>query len=285
MLPDGKITESTADLGNAYKTQKACAVPTTARDAQPRSSSNDFCSQYFGRESSLRLGFIFVNPTNYREACEQATAGAADAQHEACMIASIYASRCRKEFIPVSIPKACSQCVVGKQKVDVGDEVSVRIPQKEADIVVVFDSALEKGLTVVTEVMNELRKDLKTHGVPDVHIIAIGYSATDKFYSIYTSKGKLDFRGRFENLKGTGVPEEETIMTGNTEIDDFVLELKKNKKQNLEDLAMLPDARAFQKAFIYPFRATAAKVILAVRSNGIPYSINPVRTLKELKKL
>lgn len=276
MLPDGKITESTNDLGNAYKTQKTCEAVASSTDVQAKSHSNEFCSQYFGHDSSLRLGFLFVNPSNYREACEQSTQSASDPQLAACMIAKIYASRCRQEFIPVSIPKACTQCVVGAQKVDVGDEISVRVPQKEADIVVVFDTALEKGLTVITEIINELRRELKNQGVPDVHVIALGYNANDRFYSIYTSKGKLDFKGKFETLKNTGVPEEEPFVTGNNEIDDFVLELKKGKQQNLEDLSLSPDARAFQKAFMYPFRPTASKTIFAIRSKGMPYSINPV---------
>jgi hypothetical protein len=276
MLPDGKITESTTDLGNAYKTQKACGAPATSGDAHPKSHSNEFCSQYFGRDSSLRLGFIFVNPTNYREACEHATHGAANAQHAACMIAKIYASRCRQEFIPIFIPKACSQCTVGAQKVDVGDEISIKVPQKSADVVVVFDTALEKGLTVVTEIMNELRRDLKTQGVTDLQVIALGYNANDRYCSLYTTKGKLDFKGKFETLRGSGVPEDETVLTGNNELDDFVLELKKTTQQNKEDLSLSPDARAFQKAFTYPFRPTASKVILAVRSNPMPYSINPV---------
>lgn len=152
----------------------------------------------------------------------------------------------------------------------------MKIPQKEADVVVVFDTDLEKSLTVVTEVMNELRKELKSQGVSDLHVIAIGYSSMDRYYSFYTTKGKLDFRGKFETLKGTGILEEETILTGNTEIDEFVKELKKAKTQNKEDLSYSPDARAFRRALRYPFRPTATKTILAVRSNGIPYSLNPV---------
>lgn len=276
MLPDGKITESTTDLGKAYRTQKSCETPSTSGDDHPKSHSNEFCSQYFGRESSLRIGFLFVDPTNYREACEHATHGASNPQQEACKIASIYASRCRQEFIPASIPKACTHCVVGKQKVDVGDEVSVKVPLKEADIVVVFDTALEKSLTVVTELMNELRKDLKTQGVPDVRVIAIGYNAKDRFDSLYTTKGKIDFRGKFETLKGTGVPEEENVVTGYHEVDEFVTELKKTSLQTKEDLSISPDARAFRRAFTYPFRATATKTILAVRSNGMSHSLNPV---------
>ncbi len=142
-----------------------------------------------------------------------------------------------------------------------------------------FDTALEKGLTVVTEIVNELRKDLRAQGVSDVQVVAIGFSSKDRYFSIYTTKGKLDFKGKFESLRGSGVPEEETVVTGNSEIDDFVEELKRGRQQNMEDLSLSPDARAFQKALNYPFRATATKTILAVRGSGIPYSLNPVSCL------
>lgn len=280
LLPDGKLTESTSDFGNAYKTQKACAAVTKSGDGHPKTHSNDFCAEYFGRDSSLRLGFVFVNPTNYREACEHAThANAKTAQDEACKIAAVYASRCREEFIPVSVPKACVQCTIGGQKVDLGDEVSVKTPQKQADIVVVFDTAIGKDLSSVTEIITEVKKELKQQGITDVQVAAIGYSAEDRYASQYTTKGKLDFRGKFEAVKGTGIPEEETIVTGTKEVDDLVEEVNKINRQTKEDLSISPDARAFQKALSYPFRPTATKTIFAVRSNGIPYSVNPVRRL------
>jgi hypothetical protein len=276
VLPDGKITDNTAELGNAYKTQKACTAVSKSGDAHPKSHSNEFCAEYFGRDSSLRLGFVFVNPSNYREACEHAAHGSSNPQSEACKIASVYASRLRQEHIPVSIPKACSQCTVGAQKVDVGDEVSVKTPSKQADIVVVFDNAVGAALTSVTEIVNEVRKELKLQGITDVVVAAIGYNAEDRYSSLYTTKGKLDFRGKFETLKGTGIPEDEVVMTGNTELDNFVGELEKASRQTKEDLSISPDARAFQQALLWPFRPTATKTIFAVRSNGIPYSVNPV---------
>jgi von Willebrand factor type D domain len=278
-LPDGKNTEDVAQFGNSYKTQKQCGAASVPAPDTSRSQSNEFCAQYFGRDSSLRIGFVFVNPTSYREACEAATSGAANAQQEACKIAAIYVSRLRQEFIPLSLPKACTHCTVGTQKVDVGDLVSVKVPQKEADIVVVFDTALGKELSLVTELVNEIRKELKPHGISDVHIVAIGYNSNDRYVSHYTTKGKFDYRGRFEAAKTSGVPEDDTIKTGNRELDDAVHEIEKSAKQTRSDLSRSPDARAFQRAIAYPFRATATKTIIAVRSDGIPYSLNPVSGL------
>lgn len=277
LLPNGKITESTSELGNAYRTQKNCAATAESGDAHPKSHSNEFCSQYFGRDSSLRLCFIFVNPTNYREACEHATHGASEAQQSACNIATTYASRCRQEHIPVSIPKACSSCKVGSQPLDVGDNVAVKVPQKQADVVVVFDTNLGSHLTLVQEVVNEMRRELKNNGIADVNVAAIGFNAQDKYLYQYTTNGKLEFTGNFANLKSTGPKEDNALKTGQPELDAALNELEKTGKQTAQDLSLSADARAFKRAMKYPFRATATKTILAFRSDGIPYSPNPVR--------
>lgn len=281
MLPGGKITESTSELGNAYRTQKSCAAVTESGDNHPKSHSNEFCAQYFSRDSSLRLCFLFVNPTNYREACEHATHGAANAQQAACSIASTYASRCRQEFIPVSIPKACSSCKVGNQPLEVGDDVAVKVPQKQADVVVVFDTNLGSHATLIQEVVNEMRKELKTNGIGDLHIAAIGYNKNEKYLYQFTTNGKLEFKGNFAQLKPTGPKEDEVIKTGNSEVDTTLNFLEQSRRQSAEDLALSADARAFQRAMKYPFRPTATKTIVAFRSDGIPYSLNPVRNLME----
>lgn len=276
LLPNGKITESTSELGNAYRTRQDCAAVAESGDSHPKSHSNEFCSQYFGRDSSLRLCFLFVNPTNYREACEHATHGAADAQKSACNIATTYASRCREEHIPVSIPKACTSCKVGAQSLDVGIDVSVKVPQKQADIVVVFDNSLGKQLTLVQELVVELKRELKNNGIDDVQVAAIGYKANEKYLNQYTTNGKLDFKGNFAAVKSTGPKDEEVLQTGQPELDLALGELEKANKQATEDLGLSADAKAFQRAMKYPFRPTATKTILAFRSDGISYSTNPV---------
>lgn len=277
LLPSGKITESTSELGNAYRTRQDCAAVTKSGDDYKKAVSNEFCSQYFGRDSSLRMCLLFVNPSNYREACEHAVQGAPDAQKAACAIATTYASRCRQEFIPVSIPKACSSCSVANKPLDVGDEVSVKVPQKNADIVVVFDTKLGGQLSVVQEVVNELKSELKKAGVSDIHIGAIGYNTDDKYLYQYTSNGQLNFNGNFATVKSNGPKRDHSLHTGQNEVDAVLDILERGSKIAHEDLGLSADARAFQRAMKYPFRATASKAILAFRSDGIPYSANPVR--------
>lgn len=277
LLPNGKITESTSELGNAFRTQQNCAAVTASGDEHPKSHSNEFCAEYFGRDSPLRLCYLFVRPSNFREACEHATHGAEKAQQEACTIASTYASRCRQEHIPVSIPKACSSCVVGGKPLGVGDTVAVKVPRRQADVVVVFDTALDKQQTVVQEIVNELKNELKANGIPDVQIAAIGYNSNDKYIYQYTSNGKIDFKGNFANLKSSGPKEDDSLKTGNADVDNALDAFCKANKQTREDLGLSPDARAFYEAMKYPWRPTATKTIIAFRSDGVPYSTNPVK--------
>lgn len=275
-MPDGKIVDSTNEFANAYKSQKSCAAVTKSFDDHQKSHTNEFCAEYFGRDQYVRFCSLFVDSRNYQEACDHATHGAANPQAEACKIVSTYVSRCRKEMLPINLPKACGQCTAGDQKVEVGDDLTVKVPQKQADIVVVFDTNAKSELTAVTEIMADVKRELKSQGITDVNVIAIGYSMNDKYSSLYTTKGKLDFKGRFENLKGTGIPEDEIVKTGFTELDNVVTEVENLGKQTKQDYSLSPDARAFRKALAYPFRPTATKTILAVRSDGIPYSVNPV---------
>lgn len=276
LLPSGKITESTSELGNAYRTRQDCPAVTASGDDYKKAVSNEFCSQYFGRDSPLRLGFLFVSPSNYREACEHAVQGAADAKVAACTIAKTYASRCRQEFIPVSIPTDCSSCSIGKKPLEVGDEVSVSVPQNEADVVVVFDLNLKDQLSAVQEVVSELRTELKKAGISDLHFAAIGFNADDLYVYQFTSQGKLDFKGNYATVKVDGQKYSHALQTGHNDIDATLKSLEKARKQAHEDLGLSPDARAFRQAMQYPFRATATKTILAFRSDGVPYSANPV---------
>jgi hypothetical protein len=279
LMPNGKITESTSEFGNAYRTKKTCEAVATTGDDHPKSHSNQYCSQYFGHDSPMRLCYLFVNPANYREACEHGTHGAADDQKAACAIASTYASRCRQEFIPVDIPKSCVSCTVGNQVVEVGDEVAVKYPQKQADIVVAFDDKLGKQKSLVQETITELKAELKKQGITDIRVAAIGFSADDIYLYTYTTNGKLEFTGDFTKLEANGPKEEAPLKTGNSDIDQAFETLEATNRQVARDLSISPDAKTFRYALDYPFRATASKVIIAFRNDGIPYSTNPVREI------
>ena len=84
-----------------------------------------------------------------------------DKQDAACNIALTYAKRCRFELIPVSLPAQCAKCQMGEQMLDVGDDVSLKTPQKQVDIVLVVDTELEAFEELVQTTTVELKKELK----------------------------------------------------------------------------------------------------------------------------
>lgn len=73
LLPSNKITESTADFGNAYRTHTKCAPVTHTGDHHEGTHTDAHCDKFFSGQSALRYCFLFVEPRAFREACEHAT--------------------------------------------------------------------------------------------------------------------------------------------------------------------------------------------------------------------
>lgn len=274
-LPNGKITDNFADFGNAYKSTKSCkAVPFD--DHAKHAHSNELCTNFFSSDSPLRFGFFFVDQTNYREACEHAVDTATDKLDAACNIAEMYASSCRKEMIPVNMPSECKKCA--SSNVQIGDAFSVKAPNKQADIVFVVDTELGSLLDdLVQNTITELRKELKNREVTDVQIVVIGYSKSAKFISRYTHNGKFDFTGKLSAIKHDAGPREfKALKTGHPKIDEILEKLHENHLKIKDDMGLGADARAFQAAMKYPFRASAGKAIIAIRSDSLENTQNPV---------
>uniref|UniRef100_A0A182SBJ4 VWFD domain-containing protein n=1 Tax=Anopheles maculatus TaxID=74869 RepID=A0A182SBJ4_9DIPT len=194
-LPNGAITEVSTDFANNYKTSQACAaVADHGHDSHAH--SNPTCAKFFGSESSLKLCSYLRDQTGYKEACNHAAHDAGDkADEAACGIARLYVSSCTLYGIPTIMPSQCEKCATNEGRtVDVGDWYTVKAPQKQADIVMVVDTSLGTLLgELVQATINDLRKELKSF---DVNIAVIGYSKTDKYTSLFSNGGKLDYTGK-----------------------------------------------------------------------------------------
>lgn len=277
-LPNGKIADNSADFANAYKSTKTCK-PVAFDDHAKHAHSNDLCTKFFSSDSSLRYGFYFVDQTNYREACEHAVDTATDKLDAACNIAEMYTSSCRKEMIPVDIPSECKKCEA--KNIDIGDAFSVKSPSKQADVVFVVDTELGSLLDdLVQNTITDLRKELKSRDVTDVQILIIGYSKFSKYISKYTHNGKLDFTGKLSAIKHDAGPREyKALKTGYTKVDEILDTLHENHLKVKDDMGLAADARAFQAAMDYPFRSSASKAIIAVRSDALENTSNPIKQL------
>lgn len=280
-LPSGKLSSNFADFGNAYKLTPSCTdVPF---EDHHHHSNSELCNQYFGGESSLALGYTFIKPQKYREACEHAVGGASSDTEKidaACNIALLYASTCRFQYIPVDAPAACGQCVVSNdKKYTIGESYKATAPEKKADIVIVVDTTLGPFLQeFVQPAIAQLRQELKIRDITDVHISVIGYNENRKYLSHYTLNGKLDINGK-TLFSETSEHLYHQIKSSNPTVNSLLNDFYNNLRNLKDDLHMSPDGKAFREAMEYPFRSTAAKAIIAIRSDSLQKSLNPVSIL------
>lgn len=66
------------------------------------------------------------------------------------------------------IPFLVGECQVGSQKLKVGDSITVKSPQKEADVVFVIEQLLENEEVfkdLVKPLVTTLISDFKSHGI------------------------------------------------------------------------------------------------------------------------
>lgn len=282
LLPSNKVSENVAEFGNAYRSQPNCQPITIADDHATHEHSSEECAKLFADSSALRFCYFFVHPVKFRGVCENAVHEAADADKmdAACTVAQGYVSRCRMEHIPISMPSDCVKCRVDAQDTEIGDEFSVKVPQKQSDVVVVVDTALGPLMgDLVQGLITELRKNLADGDISDVRIAVIGYNKNHKYLYHFTSNGKLDFTGKLGTVKVDGPEEDKPLKTGNDALDEFFETVNNSTLKLKEDLGLSADAQAFRAAMEYPFRPTATKTILAVRSDQLTYSVNPVSIL------
>lgn len=287
-LPNGKISEKIAEFGDAYKLQQSCpalSVPEQHQHDKDDAASEE-CRKAFDWNSSLRGCYIFIDPQPYREACAHVVAKASNKQEAACNIAFGYASYCRSENIPISVPDTCQKCQVADatgKKVDhvIGDLYTVTAPQKSADVVLIVDTAIGKPLNeLVQSTITELRKELKSRDITDARISVLGYNKGEKYLSHFTSKGQLNVESfKLPELKQSEVLlKNKIIKTGCEQLDNILEKADKLNTQLEDDLGLNSDGLAFREALLYPYRSSASKVILAIRSDSLTHSLNPVRS-------
>ncbi|XP_031633758.1 apolipophorins-like [Contarinia nasturtii] len=283
-LPNGKISDSSSQFVNAYKLVNSC--PDVSIDEQHKHSDDaksPECEKVFG-SSSLRYASYILDSKQYFEACEHAVKSAANKQQVACNVGFGYASYARLQNVPVSMPSICQKCEViddnkNVNSYEIGERYTVD-SGKKADIVFVVDTAIEsKSLTdLVQHFVTELRKQLKKEY--DAHISVIGYKKGEKYLSHYTTDGKLDVSNFHLPKNLEYMPKEEKIVSLNCKYMDPILQTLYDTSIKIqEELSLLADGRAFREALNYPFRSNAHRSIVAIRSDVLQHSSNPIKLL------
>lgn len=287
-LPSGKITESGSDFGNAYKLKGNCPAATAVehKDRAP------VCTDYFiGQNSPLKSCFKYVNPSQYRDACDHAVA--ADPAYGACLIASAYHYACYSAGIKTtSVPPPCASCKVGGSSIGIGDTFSVKIPKKEADIMIVLEQSTPNEKVykeLIVPLISQIRDELKQGGISDVHIGLIGFAENMKWPQHYTFNGETDIAGELKNIKFTEKEKQITLEEVVKEVKEAKNTMKKltvplsYAKQRLDvELGTLKLTDAYHEAVNYPFRPGAAKAVIGVHASRCEKSAFPV-SLQQLR--
>lgn len=280
-LPNGKISDNLSQFANAYKLHSCPDVTIDEHHKHSDDANSQECENVFGPGSSLHYANYVLDSSKYLEACQHAVKTAANKQEIACSIGFGYATYARLQNVPVRIPHICQKCKVTD---DAGSVKSYEIGEsyttttgKKADIVFVVDTAIEsKTLTdLVQHFIFELRHSLKKDY--DTHISVIGYKKGDQYFSHYTTDGKLDISKFHLAKKPEYTPQEEKIVSIGSKYLDPVLQSLYNTSIKIQDeLSLLADGRAFREALLYPFRSNAHRSIIAIRSDVLQHSSNPV---------
>lgn len=288
-LPNSHISKTLSGFLNAFKLQTSC--PDVALDEQHKhadDAKSEECENVFGGSSSLRYCSLFIDATPYKSACQHAVKSASNKQEAACSVAFGYASYCRLENIPIRLPDVCGSCQANDESGKpvsraIGDSYTTKSPQKKADIVIVIDTALQPALLneLVSTTVADLRRELKAHAINDVQINVIGYQKGDKYLSHYTIDGHANIQKfHLPAAKEENIPKEDRFNKVGCEYVDPILEkLESLRLAFLDDFALSADGRAFREAVSAPFRSSASKVVIAIRSDALTHSSNPVSSI------
>ncbi|KAK9753142.1 Vitellinogen, open beta-sheet [Popillia japonica] len=262
----GAITTSESDFGNSYKIGNCAAVKTVDHHTHQHAES---CTKLFTEISELSLCYPFVNPSNFRQACDHGVA-AGVANTEAA-IAAAYVLACKSKYIPIFLPSKYVKCENCETPRELYDMYSVKLPQKAADIVFAIDvnednEAVYKELIQVLGI--SLIKDLGEKGIKDIeyHVLTFGGNHPEWPSHITSNGGKMTFKGKMPNLKFSKPVDEDDLDFGHETIN-FIISLVDNYlKQLALALGFDSQSHAYLEAIDYPFRTEAAKAIIAVSS-------------------
>lgn len=278
---DGKTATDSAALGKAFALGANCPAGTPHDDSVHSAATATKCINYFdGSDKNLALAFPFIPPRIYRKACEHAVAEAstpAEKDAAACVVARGYVFGAREQNIWIRLPDDCVKCNDGHA---INQEFKSVSPQQKADVVVVVDTATKNVADLVNPILVQLRADLKARDITDSHIIVIGYNKERIFTRLFTNAatGSTDHSAELRIADG-GPAHPKPIHTGHASIDARLERLSELMHDMRKYLVVSSDANAFREALAFPFRAGAAKAIVAFRSDEIGDDEGPIKWL------
>lgn len=266
---EGKIAATRAEFVNDYGLGNC---PAASAPEVSNLEHDSICSELFAYDSTLVLGYLFMDHAPFRQACDEAVLASPDNKEEAaCNIALTYASAASLEDIPIAVPDRCLKCTGPAGQRDINDEFTSKVPTNKADIVFVVDMGSSKNIidNLVTPAISEIRNQLKLRGMTDANIVVIAFSDDQLYPALLTSNGgKINFNGKLNSVALNGPSRPEPLDVGVGVVNDILKWLEKFQHEIQEQ----SDEAAFGLAMQYPFRSGSAKAIVAVRSDQLEYS-------------
>ncbi|CAH0599019.1 unnamed protein product [Chrysodeixis includens] len=213
-LPNGKICESESEFGNAYRLARSCPqvqAPEHSHHQLHHTPLPPACEQVFGGSSPLRPLNLFLDISPFRQACIHACSGdSAEALHQACDLARGYAALALTSMLPAVLPDVCVKCMDADKPRAVGESYEIKLPNKQADIIVTFETTVdtEKNYkSIVVPLVGQVLDSLKSKHITDVKVYLVGITPKFPYPIIYDTDNKLknakphfDDKSRYERL-------------------------------------------------------------------------------------
>ncbi|XP_063370071.1 apolipophorins isoform X1 [Cydia amplana] len=196
-LPNGKITTSESEFGNAYKLASSCAAVKTPEHSahQHHAALPAACETVFGGASPLRPLSVVLDAAPFRQACIHAVTGdGANALHQACDLGRGYAILALTGLLPAVLPPACVQCTDADKPRTLGESYELKVPKKQADIIVTFETTkpTEKSYKeLAVPLVSQLVDTLKAKKIDDIKIYLTGITPQFPYPVIYDTDLKL----------------------------------------------------------------------------------------------
>ena len=197
-LPNGKICTSESEFGNGYGLVHSCPKVQAPEHShhQMHAALPPACEQVFGGISPLRPVSLLLDVSPFRQACIHAVTGADAAKdlHQACDLARGYAALALTGMLPAVLPDVCVRCTDADKPRAIGDMYEVKMPNKQADIVVSFETTQNNEQTykeLVMPLVTQLVDNLKKKQITDIKLYLVGHTSKHPYAILYDTDLKL----------------------------------------------------------------------------------------------
>ncbi|KPI95250.1 Apolipophorin [Papilio xuthus] len=226
-MPNGKISTSESEFGNAYRLAGSCAaaaVPEHSHHQLHHMQLPAACEMVFGGTSPLRPLSLLLDIAPFRQACIHAVSGdSEEAVRQACALGRGYAALALTGLLPAVLPPRCVSCTDADKEHNVGDTYELKLPAKQADIVVAVETTVgnEKNYKeLLVPLVSQLIDALKKSQIGDIKVYLVGITSKFPYPILYDTDLKLK-NAKVQFTDKSRYEQFETIKTGYEKVDEF----------------------------------------------------------------